>query len=130
MVDAAFLFIPTRSRSCWHRIDAPPPPIEEPPTSSQPESEPKEELPQYPPFGDVPMITYPLQSTPGSSSDHPPIWDQILNNQLAMQCQLNEMESQNQQLACRQRKIEYKLNQYFTHSGYLIELPPPTPTND
>ena len=66
----------------------------------------------------------------GSSSDHPPIWDQILNNQTTMQRQLNEMEFQNQQLARRQRKMEYKMNQFFAYSGYLIESPPPTPTDD
>ena len=65
-----------------------------------------------------------------SSSAHPPIWDQILDTQIAMQRQLNEMEFQNQQLARRQRKMEYKLNQFFAHSGYPIESPLPTPTDD
>ena len=66
------------------------------PTTSEykSESDPEEELPQYQPFGEVPLLTYPLQSAPGSSSEHPPIWDQILNNQIAMQGQLNEMEFQ------------------------------------
>ena len=83
VVAVAFRFIPACSHSCWHGINAPPP-VEDPPTSYQPESDPEEEIPHYPPFGDVPMITYPLQSAPDSSSDHPPIWDQILNNQIAM----------------------------------------------
>ena len=56
------------------------------------EEEPEEELPPYQPFEDVPLLTYPLQSAPGSSSDHPPIWDQILNNQISMQGQLNALE--------------------------------------
>ena len=34
VVDAAFRFNPARSHSCWRGIDAPPP-VEEPPTSSQ-----------------------------------------------------------------------------------------------
>ena len=72
VIDAAFRFIPARSRSCWHGINAPPP-VDDPPTSSQPESDPEEEILHYPPFGDVPKITYPLQSAPGSSSNHPPI---------------------------------------------------------
>ena len=55
------------------------------------ESDPEEAAPPFTPFGGVPLLNYPLQSAPGSSSDHPPIWDQILNNQLAMQGQLNEM---------------------------------------
>ena len=59
VVDAAFRFILIRSHSCWCGIDAPPS-VEEPLTSSQPESDPEEELPQYPPSGDVPLITYPL----------------------------------------------------------------------
>ena len=93
-------------------------------------SEPKEELPQYQPFRDVPLLTYPLQSALGSSSDHPPIWDQILNNQIAMQGQLNEMELHQKQLARCQRKIQYKLNRYFAQSGYSIESPSTTPTDD
>ena len=66
------------------------------------ESDPKEAAPPFTPFGGVPLLTYPLQSAPGSSSDRPPIWDQILNNQLAMQGQLNEMAFHQQQLARRQ----------------------------
>ena len=49
------------------------------------ESDPEEAAPSYTPFGDVPLLTYPLQNDPGSSSDHPPVWDQILQNQIAMQ---------------------------------------------
>ena len=62
------------------------------------EEEPEEELPPYQPFEDVPLLTYPLQSAPGSSSDHPPIWDQILNNQIAMQGKLNALERHQQKL--------------------------------
>ena len=123
IVDAAFRLIPPHSHSCWREIQGPPPVEEQPHDESEEESDP-EELLQYTPFGDVPLLTYPIQSAPGSSSDHPPIWDQILNNQIAMQCQLNEMEFQNQQLARWQRKIEYKMNQFFAHSGYPIKSPP------
>ena len=91
VVDAGFRFIPTRSHSCWRGLAGSTRVVESPP-AYQTESEPEEDLPQYQPFGDVPLLTYPLQSAPGSSSDHPPIWDQILNNQIAMQGQLNEME--------------------------------------
>ena len=94
------------------------------------ESDQEEATPSYPPFGDVPMLPYPIQSAPGSSSDHPPIWDQILNNQLAMQSQLHEMEFHQKQLARRQRKMEYKMGQFFARSGYQIESPPPTPEDD
>ena len=129
VVDARFHFIPTRSCSCWHGLAGSSRVVESPP-AYQTESEHEEDLPQYQHFGDVPLLTYPLQSAPGSSSDHPPIWDQILNNQIAMQNQLNDMEFQNKQLARRQRKMEYKLNQYFAHSGYPIESPPTTPIDD
>ena len=100
VVDVGFRFIPARSRSCWHGITGASR-VDEPPTTSeyQTESDPEEELPQYQPFGEVPLLTYPLQSAPGSSSDHPPIWDQILNNQIAMQGQLNEMNLHQKQLA-------------------------------
>ena len=130
IVDAAFRLIPPRSRSCWRGIQGPPPVEEQQHEESEEESDPKE-LPQYTPFSDVPLLSYPIQSATGaSSSAHPPIWDQILDTQIAMQCQLNEIEFQNQQLARRQCKIEYKLNQFFAHSGYPIESPPPTPTDD
>ena len=92
--DARFRFIPTHSRSCWHGI-AGASRIDEPPTTSQYQSESdpeEEELPHYQLFGEVPLLTYPLQSASGSSRDHPPIWDQILNNQIAMQGQLNKMD--------------------------------------
>ena len=129
IVDAAFRLILPHSHSCWRGIQGPPLVEEQPHDESEKESDP-EELPQYTPFGDVPLLTYPIQSVLGSSSDHPPIWDQILNNQIVMQRQLNEMEFQNQQLARRQRKMEYKMNQFFAHSSYPIESPPPTPTDD
>ena len=94
------------------------------------EEEPKEELSPYEPFEDVPLLTYPLQSAPGSSSDHPPIWDQILHNQIAMQGQLNALECHQQKLNRRQRKMEYKLNKYFAQSRLFIDSPPTTPTDD
>ena len=94
------------------------------------EEEPEEDLPPYQPFEDVPLLTYPLQSALGSSSDHPPIWDQILNNQISMQGQLNALERHQQKLNRRQRKMEYKLNKYFAQSGLSIDSPPTTPTDD
>ena len=127
--DVGFRFIPARSHSCWRGI-AEAAPVEESSPPHQPESDPEEELPQYQPYGEVPLLTYPLQSASGSSSEHPPIWDQILNNQISMQGQLNEMEFQQKQLAHRQRKMEYKLNRYFTKTRFSIESPPTTPTDD
>ena len=94
------------------------------------EEEPKEELPPYEPLEDVPLLTYPLQSAPGSSSDHPPIWDQILHNQIAMQGQLNALERHHQNLHRRQRRMEYKLDKYFAQSGLPIDSPPTSPTDD
>ena len=77
------------------------------------------------------MLTYvPIQSAPGSSSDHPPIWDQILNNQIAMQGQLNTLDRHQQEMNRRQCKMEYKLNKYFIHTGFSVESPPTTPTDD
>ena len=97
IVDAAFRLIPSRSRSCWRGIAGPPQVEEQQHEEFEEESDPEEELPQYTPFGDVPLLTYPIQSAIGaSSSAHPPIWDQILDTQIAMQRQLNEMEFQNQ----------------------------------
>ena len=96
IVDAAFHLIPPRSYSCWRGIQGPPLDEEQQHEESKEESDP-EELPQYTPFGDVPLLTYPIQSATGaSSSAHPPILDQILDTQIAMQHQLNEMEFQNQ----------------------------------
>ena len=101
-MDVAFHLIPPHSHSCWRGIQGPPLVEEQQHKESTKESDPEEELAQYPPFGDVPLLTYPIQSTTGaSSSAHPPIWDQILDTQIAMQCQLNEMEFQNKQLAHR-----------------------------
>ena len=82
------------------------------------------------PLGDVPLLTYPIQSEPGTSSDHPPIWDQILNNQIAMQGQLNTLDRHQQEMNRRQCKMEYKLNMYFIHTGFSMESPPTTPTDD
>ena len=94
------------------------------------EEEPEEELPPYEPFEDVPLLTYPLQSALGSSSDHPPIWDQILHNQIAIQGQLNALERHHQNLNRRQRRMEYKLDKYFAQSGLPIDSPPTSPTDD
>ena len=127
--DTAFNFIPARSRSCWRGF-TPPSPIHEENVGEEEAPEPEEELPQYQPFGDVPLLTPPIQSAPGTSSDHPPIWDQILNNQLAMQEQMNAMYGEQKELKRRQRKMEYKLNQYFMRTGYSIESPPTTPSDD
>ena len=129
--DARLKFIPARSCSCWRGIIKASR-VDKPPTTSEykSESDPEEELPHYQPFGEVPLLTYPLQSAPGFSSEHPPIWDQILNNQIAMQGKLNEMEFQQKQLARQQRKMEYKLNRYFTKTGFSIESPPTTPSDD
>ena len=91
VVDVGFHFIPARSRSCWHGLTGSSQ-VEESSPAHQTESEPEEDLPQYQPFGEVPLLTYPLQSALESSSDHPLIWDHILNNQIAMQGQLNEMD--------------------------------------
>ena len=94
------------------------------------EEEPEEDLPPYQPFEDVPLLTYPLQSAPGSSSDHSPIWDQILNNQISMQGQLNALKRHQQQLNRRQRRMEYKLDKYFAQSGLPIDSPPTSPIDD
>ena len=109
IVYATLCLIPPHSRSYWRGIQGPPLVEEQPHDESEEESDP-EELPQYTPFGDVPLLTYLIQSATGSSSDHPPIWDQILNNQIVMQRQLNEMEFHNQQLVHRQQKMVYKMN--------------------
>ena len=128
MVDSAFWFIPSTKRSCWRGIRRPP--QDEDSEEEEEESEPKEAQPQPTPLGDVPMLTYPIQSAPGTSSDHPPIWDQILNNQIAMQGQLNTLNRHQQEMNRRQRKMEYKLNKYFIHTGFSVESPPTTPTDD
>ena len=83
VVDAGFTFIPAHSRSCWRGLPGATR-VEEPVhyaiKEEEEEEDPEEDLPQYQPFEDVPLLTYPLQSAPGSSSDYSPIWDQILNN--------------------------------------------------
>ena len=83
IIDSAFCLILTQMRSYWRGL-APPPPVEEHPMEEEEESDPEEAAPPFTPFSDVPLLNYPLQSAPDSSSDHPPICDQILNNQLAM----------------------------------------------
>ena len=87
IVDSAFRLIPAQTRSCWRGF-APPPPVEEHPIEKEEESDPEEAAPSYTPFGDVPLLTYPLHSALESSSDNLPVWDQILQNQIAMQGQL------------------------------------------
>ena len=74
VVDAALRFIPARSRSCWRGLLGAAL-VEEPmhQPMEEEEEEPKEDLPPYQPSKDVPLFTYPLQSAPRSSSDHPPI---------------------------------------------------------
>ena len=84
IVNFAFRLISAKMRSCWRGL-APPPPVEEHPMEEEEESDPEEAAPPFTPFSDVPLLNYPLQNAPESSSDHPPIWDQILNNQLVMQ---------------------------------------------
>ena len=84
IIDSTFCLIPAKTRSCWRGL-APPPPVTEHPMEEEEESDPEEAAPPFTPFGDVPLLHYPLQSAPDSLSDHPPIWYQILNNQLAMQ---------------------------------------------
>ena len=69
IIDSAFWLIPAKIRSCWRGL-APPPPIEEHSMEEEEESDPEEAAPSYTPFGDVPLLTYPLQNAPGSSSDH------------------------------------------------------------
>ena len=93
VVDSAFQFIPSTKRSCWHGIRKPPQDEDsEEDEDKEEESEPEAEIPQPTPLDDVPMITYPIQSAPGSSSDYPPILDQILHNQIAMQGKLNTLD--------------------------------------
>ena len=90
IIDSAFRLIPANTRSCWRGL-APPPSVEEHSMEEKEEFDLEEAAPPFTPFSDVPLLHYPLQSAPGSSSDHPPIWDQNLNNQIAMQGQLNEI---------------------------------------
>ena len=56
--------------------------------------------------------------------------DYILNNQIAMQGQLNILNRHQQEMNRRQRKMEYKLNKYFIHTGFSVESPLTTPTDD
>ena len=131
MVDSAFWFIPSTKRSCWRGIRRPPQDEDsEEEEEEEEESEHEAKIPQSTPLDDVPLITYPIQSAPGFSSDHPPIWDQILNNQIAMQGQLNALDCHQQEMNRRQRKMEYKLNKYFIHTGFSVESPPTTPMDD
>ena len=91
VIDVEFHFILAQCHSCWRGLARSSRVAESSPIY-QTESEPQEELPQYQLFRDVPLLTYPLQSALGSLSDHPPIWNQILINQISMQGQLNEMD--------------------------------------
>ena len=72
VVDAGFCLIPARSHSCWRGL-AGSSRVEESSPPHQTKSEREEELPQYQPFRELPLLTYPLKSAPGSLSDHPPI---------------------------------------------------------
>ena len=132
VVDSSFQVIPARSRSCWRGIRRPPQDkdSQEEAIGSDEESESEEAIPQPTPLGDVPLLTYLIQSAPASSSDHPPIWDQILNNQIAMQGQLNTLNRHQQEMNRRQRKMEYKLNKYFIHTEFSVDSPPTTLTDD
>ena len=104
-MDAQFRVIPAMRRSCWRGIRRPPQDDE---TESEEEEEEEEEedqeseheaeIPQPTSMDDVPLLTYPIQSMPGSSSEHPPIWDQILNNQIAMQGQLNTLNRHQEEM--------------------------------
>ena len=84
VVDSAFWFIPATKRSCWCGIRRPPQDEDSEEEEEKEESEHEAERLPPTPLDDVPMITYPIQSAPGSSSDYPPILDQILHNQIAM----------------------------------------------
>ena len=130
VVDVGLRFIPARSRSCWRGLPRAAR-VEEPmyQPMEEEEEELKEELPPYQPFEDVPLLTYPIQSAPGSSSDHPPIWDQILHNQISMQGQLKALERHQQNFNRHQRRMEYKLDKYFAQSGLSIDSPPTSPTD-
>ena len=135
VVDAQFRVIPAIKRSCWRGIRRPPQDEEseseeEDEEEEEQESETEESQPQPTPLGDVPLLSYPIQSEPGTSSDHPPIWDQILNNQIAMQGQLKTLDCHQQEMNRRQCKMEYKLNKYFIYTGFTVESPPTTPTDD
>ena len=136
VVDAKFRVIPARKRSCQRGIRRPPQDDEleseeeEEEEEEEQESEPEAEIPQPTSMDDVPLLTYPIQSAPGSSSEHPPIWDQILNNQIAMQGQLNTLNRHQEEMNRRQRKMEYKLNKYFIYTGFSVDSPPTTPTDN
>ena len=83
------------------------------------------------PQDDVPIPSFPTQGgTSGSSSHDLPLWEQDLTNQRAMQQYLNGMETFNRQLAHRQSRMEYKMQQYFARCGHNIESPPPSPSED
>ena len=132
VIDVKFHVIPTRKRSCWHGIRRPLQDEESESEDEEEQEEPALEEVQPPPtpLGDVPLLSYPIQSEPGTSSDHPPIWDQILNNEIAMQGQLNTLDRHQQEMNRRQCKKEYKLNKYFIYIGFTVESPPTTPTDD
>ena len=75
-MDAQFHVIPARRRSCWRGIRRPPQDDElesEEEEEEEQKSEPEAEIPQPTSMDDVPLLTYPIQSAPGSSSEHPPI---------------------------------------------------------
>ena len=81
-------------------------------------------------MGNFPALPDPNPSAPGTSSGYPPILGQILQNQIAMQRQITELDREQHAHIRRQRKMEYKLNQYFIRIGFSVDSPPTTSTDD
>ena len=71
VVDASFRLTPAKMRSCWKGIEQPPA-VEEHYAKEEEETDPEEEEPTYTPFGDVPMLPYPIRMDAGGSSSAPP----------------------------------------------------------
>ena len=59
IVDYAFRLIPAKTRSCQRGLP-PLPLVEEHPMEEEEESNPEEVAPPFTPFGDVPLLNYPL----------------------------------------------------------------------
>ena len=79
----------------------------------------------------MPIPSFPMQGGASGSSSHDlPLWEQVLANEKAMQQQLNGMDAFNCQLAHRQCRMEYKMQQYFALCGHNIESSPPSPSKD
>ena len=82
------------------------------------------------PQDDVHLPYFPTHGGASGSSSHDlPLLEQVLANQRVMQHQLTSMENFNRQLARRQHRMEYKMQQYFARCGYHIESPPPSPSD-